>query len=696
MQDLPPTAPVDGIVPPPARMTRSDGPAPSPETPPAGISLETLSVGAKTAQPKKKLNPALIVFGVIAAAYVLSALVLISLFPRPDGSLMNVRVGGSALFALTAILWLLFGVVGFLRISGIKEHPRMKMFALIRLLIMVVPMALVGGFTVLLINIPPSLTLKVVSPEAAAELISPVSVTFGMETAMKIFAMQKLTPLSYKWDFIGSGVPQQETFDPQATYLYTKAGVFSVTARVTMTDGTVKRVTRKLIIPRSSFAVQPGTPIIDEPVTFSIEHFFPKTNEQNAPKLAKAKWDFDGDGVVDYETDKLVAGTTYRKLGPVNASVVMTLTNQTQQTLQRALQVSKPPEQPFPITLETEPQTLLGPPPFGVLFVLKTKEPIANASWDFGNQKSAEGLRVAQVYTLVGNYTVNVNVRSQSGSIAKLSKIVRVTNPLELRDLLFEGKPEVKDFTVAGQVPLTVNITPVTSMPLITYSWDAPNASDVLATEKNFSAVYRDQGKYFIDLIGVDPDQNVFRKRITVNAEAAQSLVKFSMDPSAPMSPANVTFDASDTFIPSGEEITGFEWDFGDKTQSGDKTQYSGSRIEHRFEKEGTYMITLNVRTTAGKVYTGRQTLVVRAPLVDACFIPSRRSGKAPLGVRFETQCSSGEFTNWLWDFGDNAQSDQREPTHVYVIPGEFNVTLTATTRDGIKSVKTTIISVSE
>ncbi|MBP7114616.1 MAG: PKD domain-containing protein, partial [Candidatus Peribacteraceae bacterium] len=231
--------------------------------------------------------------------------------------------------------------------------------------------------------------------------------------------------------------------------------------------------------------------------------------------------------------------------------------------------------------------------------------------------------------------------------------------------------------------------------PLISFSWDAPGAPESVITDKSFRAVYRDEGKYSIDLIGIDPDQNVFRKRISIMALPPASMVSFSMDPATPTAPATVTFDASDTFIPTGEEITGFEWDFGDGDTSG-TNKFSGARVNHLFTKPSTYTITLTVRTISGKTYSNKQTLTVRAPLIDACLLPSRRSGKAPLGVKFDASCSTGNFTTWNWDFGDASQSDVQSPTHVFLKPGEFTVTLTAITGDGLRSVKTTTISVAE
>ncbi len=557
----------------------------------------------------------------------------------------------------------------------------------------VLPMLLIGGLAILMVNRQPTLTLEILSPESVADLIAPVTVTFGMETAQKVFEQAKLTPLKYEWDFNGDGSSDQQTFDPQATYEFKNSGIYTIAARVTMTSGELKRLAYRFVIPRVSFGVQPPDAIIDEPVTFTLDHLF-NPADQLAPTLQKARWDFDGDGTVDLESNGMSVTETYHKIGSQNVAMTMTLSNQTQQTLQRTIQVVKPPEQPFPITLETEPQLLLGPPPFGVVFTLKTKEPIANVSWDFGDQKSGEGLRIAHVFATVNNFTVTATARSQSGATAKLSKVVRVTNPLNIPDLTFDGKPPVRNFTIEGQVPLTVDITPITSQPLISFSWDAQNASEVAATEKSFHAVYRDEGRYYVDLIGIDPDQNVFRKRITINASAPQSTVDFSMDPPTPTAPATVTFDASDTFVPAGEQITGFEWDFGDNYAGGDQTKFSGSRVTHLFSRPGTYTVTLNVRTVSNQVYSGRQTLLVKAPLVDACFLPSRSSGKAPLGVRFDSSCSTGDFTSWLWDFGDDSQSDLESPTHVFLESGTFMVNLTALTSDGKRSTKSTTITV--
>jgi cyclophilin family peptidyl-prolyl cis-trans isomerase len=52
--------------------------------------------------------------------------------------------------------------------------------------------------------------------------------------------------------------------------------------------------------------------------------------------------------------------------------------------------------------------------------------------------------------------------------------------------------------------------------------------------------------------------------------------------------------------------------------------------------------------------------------------------GTAPLIVQFTDQ-STGEISDWLWDFGDGQTSTDQNPSHSYDTPGAFTVSLTVT-----------------
>jgi len=65
------------------------------------------------------------------------------------------------------------------------------------------------------------------------------------------------------------------------------------------------------------------------------------------------------------------------------------------------------------------------------------------------------------------------------------------------------------------------------------------------------------------------------------------------------------------------------------------------------------------------------ETLVV--PAADFTAVPT--VGRAPLTVQFIDE-STGDITSWLWDFGDGETSNERYPSHTYVNPGTYTVSL--------------------
>lgn len=53
-------------------------------------------------------------------------------------------------------------------------------------------------------------------------------------------------------------------------------------------------------------------------------------------------------------------------------------------------------------------------------------------------------------------------------------------------------------------------------------------------------------------------------------------------------------------------------------------------------------------------------------------------TGRARLKVNF-TDRSTGNITSWLWNFGDGSGSTEQNPSHTYVNPGTYTVSLTVT-----------------
>lgn len=78
------------------------------------------------------------------------------------------------------------------------------------------------------------------------------------------------------------------------------------------------------------------------------------------------------------------------------------------------------------------------------------------------------------------------------------------------------------------------------------------------------------------------------------------------------------------------------------------------------------------------------QYVVVNA-LPVAAFGAADSVGCFPLQVNFTdlSEPGSGAITNWQWDFGDGALSNEQNPVHTYIASGNFIVVLKVTKSNG-------------
>jgi len=110
--------------------------------------------------------------------------------------------------------------------------------------------------------------------------------------------------------------------------------------------------------------------------------------------------------------------------------------------------------------------------------------------------------------------------------------------------------------------------------------------------------------------------------------------------------------------------------------------------------------VSINTDSLTGASYitknlsAGTHKFVITSSLTlpEANFTTNVTSGSAPLAVQFND--TSKNTTAWSWDFGDGANSTQRNITHVYTAAGNYIVNLTVSNANG-KSIKSATISVS-
>lgn len=62
--------------------------------------------------------------------------------------------------------------------------------------------------------------------------------------------------------------------------------------------------------------------------------------------------------------------------------------------------------------------------------------------------------------------------------------------------------------------------------------------------------------------------------------------------------------------------------------------------------------------------------------------------GPAPLKVHFsESTFERNDITEFHWDFGDGSSSTDKDPTHTYTKPGDYNVTVKVTSPSGMTDI---------
>ena len=659
--------------------------SPSPGPPPS-LSVDGVARISSLVSPSvlKYQRMIVVVGGTFYGMYVLCLFILMAILPSTKDGL-----GGLvALGTLTALVGVaVLGGVGallFVRAWKSTAPDSIRMQGLIRCAV-VIPGIVLGLTTPVMILREPSIGI-VISPSDPRELVAPLSVTLSVEEAVKVLQRRGSTPILYRWDFDGDGKINQETVLPTVTALYHRQGVYSISVDIGMADETSRKLGRRLIIQQAVFSVSPIVPIIEETVVFSVAHLF-----QDLKQIKEVHWDLDGDGEVNEVSTISRVSYTYFRPGKIMVSATVFLTNQAQERFERVIDVQEPPPLAFPVDVKTQPEHLVGPAPFGVLFNVQSEEPLDQVLWNFGDGSEEEnGERIAHTFKKEGVYSISTQIRSSMGVQVELVTVAIVAEALQLSDLTFEGTPKVVNgTTISAGVPVTINLKPHTQMPFVEFRWEAPNATEVVSTEGSLQAIYRREGIYTITLFAEDPDERVMRLPLKLEVLPPTSSVIIRMDPEGGVAPLLVEFDSSETYIP-GEVITGFEWDFGDKSPK----KFGGSRVEHTYILPGTYTVETTAQTVSGKNISSISTITVRAPPIDACMFASRTSGSSPLGVSFSADCSSGDILTYLWDFGDSAQSDLPDPVHVFEHSGVYTVTLRLLDKTGQLAEATTIIQV--
>ena len=283
---------------------------------------------------------------------------------------------------------------------------------------------------------------------------------------------------------------------------------------------------------------------------------------------------------------------------------------------------------------------------------------ITKWQWDFGDGTTSTLQNPTKTFTTTGYYTITLRVTSSTGCGSANSKgrFIRVVSGVKAA--FIDSIPPV------CRTPVDVKFINETSGPgELSYQWSLGNGN--VSNQPDPVQRYNAAGTYNIRLIASSSlgCRDTTEKSIAVN----NKLTSFTAPDSACIDQAVTFTNGSPTAITS-------TWAFGDDSTANEKNTVK------RYPVPGAYLVKL-INTYADCVDSAEKRITV-VDLPTVVFTSDKQiSCKAPFTVNF--QDNTGDAVSWVWDFGDGTKGSGSTPAHTYTTAGEFDVTLTVTSKFG-------------
>ena len=447
------------------------------------------------------------------------------------------------------------------------------------------------------------------------------------------------TIINHNWDF-GDG--NTSTLVNPA-HVYTSAGSFSVTLRVTNSVGCVKTFSKSNYIQvsggvRADFT-NTSAGQCSAPVTINF------TNTSTGGGPLSYTWDF-GDG-----TGSNFINPVHIYTSPGNYTVSL-VTVSPQGCRDTMIKVNL-------ISIGTINSQFISPDTVcaGAAFTItNTTTPVpGSVAWSFGDATTSTQMNPVKTYLAAGSYIIKL-INNFGGCVDSVSKPVVV-----------RSKPAAafsSDVTTSCMVPFTVNFL---NQATGSNSWQWLFGDGGTSTQQHPSHTYTATGLYTVTLIATNQtgcSDTIIKPQYIRIEKPSITVQGFPRTGCAP-----ITVNPIATVI-ANQPVASYLWNFGDGTTSNAITP------THTYNIAGTYTVTLIITTTGGCTDSLVINNAVRAGnKPTAAFTLNPHDACATETIHF-TDNSSGNPDQWVWQFGDGGVSITQNPAHLYEDTGYFSVML--------------------
>ncbi len=583
---------------------------------------------------------------------------------------------------LLGFLSLLFGALGlfFFVLVAVgafrgKRGLKLMLFSLLPLLLTLAGWFLLYGFVARLGLGILTAEIRVTRPLDISRLQAPVEITFSSESVLRSLAAEGASAQNVEWDFEGDGTFETVARDYEIVHLYPRSGRFNVALRVTLAGQSARVYNQFIDIPEAVFAADPSDGAPPLLVQFDASNLL-----LPGAKIETFDWDFQDDGRYDVSgKDAVKPRFTFDRLGTYRVHLRMVDENRNVENYYRNIIVAASANPLVTAVIETTPG-LKGPAPLSLRFDAgrssSLRSTLTQFDWSFGDGATQAGKTVEHTFIKPGTYTVTLQARDSTGQAGMASADVEAQGSTSAPQAKATFEPALSaDGILTGDTPFKVlaDASPSRDVEndIVDYEWEFDGDGKADAQGQKATYTYEKAGDFVMTL--TLKDSTGLSGQVTYAVKVTEAVLKaaFKATPEEGTAPLIVKFDGSSSSAFKGK-ITSYEWDFGDGTPK----SLTGAVIEHKYAQVGTYMVKLKVQNSEGASAEAVRQIVVREVPLAACFTPSRVSGKAPLAVTFDPQCSTGAITRFAWNFGDGAENATRKPSHTFQEPGMYTVTL--------------------
>ncbi|MDP7265223.1 MAG: PKD domain-containing protein, partial [Candidatus Thermoplasmatota archaeon] len=501
--------------------------------------------------------------------------------------------------------------------------------------------------------------------------------------------------VKWEWDFDGDGNYEQELSSYESVYgEYAEDGVYYPSLRVTDDKGDFANDSVKITVlnrlPDANIQISSVKEFTNNDILFEVLGTDPDGY------IVEYRWDFEGDGIVDFSTLDTSVTHRYADNGVYYAELLVVDNDGGENS--STITISIDNRAPI-ININMKKKTVATNELLA--FAADVTDPDGEVilyEWDFTNDgvvDSSSKISADAVFSFGddGNYTVILRVMDDDYTTAESSVVITVNNvePVAIAsvseetvstlvDVIFQCRGSDSDGTIV-KFEWDFNGDGV-------YDWESTSLKD------NFTYSYDDNGVYHAVLRVTDDDGAISTdvKEITVNNRAPTA--KILMDETRETTDVEIIFDGNGT--DADGDILKYEWDFtGDGNY--DFSSLSSPLTTYIYGKVGTFVARLRVTDDDDDTDVVSVTMTIdenRPPIAHAGGDGKSNKGETIMLDGSGSTDPDGHSLMYQWNFGDGVFADGKLSSHLYIDSGTFTVTLTVTDEGGLQDTDSCLITV--